>query len=187
MRPDDEDLRTCGSFQNEQRKRQWFGCRAALNHLLQRDNVKVVYDGSGKPHLGNGSPKISLSHTGDFSAAIISWSGAAGIDIELIKPRIIKVRDRFLSAEELQFLSNPESPEELCYYWCSKEALYKICEVPVPDFRNDIRIMPIDYLCNTNHSGKGIVNHHDKQEEFSLFYEKRGELMVVAGYKEIAR
>ena len=182
VQPDEEDRLTCESFKNNQRKKQWLACRALLSHLLSPMPVKLFYDQSGKPLLISGTHHISVSHAGDYAAAVISGYGKVGIDIEYILPRIERVKERFMNNDELASLSSSPTLEQLYYYWCCKEALYKLHGSHSVDFRNDIRIKPIDYLCATKGTGKATLVFGSEFDEYSVYCEKIDGLMVAVAY-----
>ena len=74
--------------------------RALLKQILAPYRATLEYDSFGKPRLRNSKLNISVAHSGDYSAVIISSNSAVGIDIERLKDRIYRIKDRFLTAEE---------------------------------------------------------------------------------------
>ena len=97
-----------------------------------------------KPFLSNDAYHFSISHCGNFAAAIVSRQSRVGVDIELIKPMIQKIKHKFLSDGELQLLSSEQAiknditPERneiqpphpsslflLTLCWSGKESMYK--------------------------------------------------------------
>ena len=179
---DDEDYSIVDTYKNIHRKKQWLGYRALIQHLLAGSSSKIIYDPNGKPLLASGSHHISSSHAGDYAAAVISDQVKVGIDIELIRPRIERVKDRFLSIAELSALPAEHTLEHLYYHWCSKEALYKLHGLPGVDFRNDIHVHPIDYFCNPKGRGRATLVLEKETEEHLLYYERQGEWMLVVAY-----
>jgi phosphopantetheinyl transferase len=179
VRPDEEDIKTYESFKNEQRKKQWLASRAMLAIMVAPLPLKIHYNAHGKPFLSENSVHISITHTNDYAAAAISENKKVGIDIEHFKPRIERVKERFLSEEETTSLSPTPTFKELYYYWCGKEAIYKLHGLPGVDFRNDIRIHPFDYLCTTNELGRGTLLLQGAVEDYSIYHTCLGELMVV--------
>ena len=167
------------SFPNESRKRQWLACRALLQHLLDPFPTGIFYDAYGKPVLISGSHHISLSHAGEFAAAVCACNLPVGIDIEKIRDRVERVKERFMVPDELQSVEPEHRLDHLHLYWCGKEALYKLHGKPDIDFKNDIYIHPFDYLCNTNNSFNATINVNGHQNNYTLLYEKRGDYMVV--------
>ncbi len=59
-------------------------------------------DDHGKPYLVNFDYEISLSHSYDYAAVMISKDKKVGVDIELMKEKIDLIKHKFLSVEELK-------------------------------------------------------------------------------------
>ncbi|MES1219401.1 MAG: 4-phosphopantetheinyl transferase, partial [Bacteroidota bacterium] len=53
-----------------------------------------------KPFLPNDMYHFSISHCGDYAAAIVSKDKRVGIDIEIPKQKIERISEKFLSQEE---------------------------------------------------------------------------------------
>ena len=97
---------------------------------------------SNKPLLQDQSYHFSISHCGDFAAAIISENESAGIDVELITPKVELIQHKFLSGDELNLL--PElNATFLTLCWSCKEAVYKWYGRGGVDFKNHIHIRNI--------------------------------------------
>lgn len=85
-----------------------------LQHLAGRYLLKILHPEfplhlieiaeSNKPLLPGGSFHFSISHCGDFAAAIISENESAGIDVELVTPKIKLIKHKFLSAKEIEII-----------------------------------------------------------------------------------
>ncbi|MBD5357994.1 MAG: 4-phosphopantetheinyl transferase family protein [Bacteroides sp.] len=107
---------------------------------------------NGAPFIFGTSARISITHTGNFLAvatlprtpeadlAMFNPRTAMGIDAEkLNREQVIKVRDKFLSDKEKQFIP-ADNLEKNIIAWTCKEALYKACMTEGLDFRNAITI-----------------------------------------------
>ncbi|MEO6000338.1 MAG: 4'-phosphopantetheinyl transferase superfamily protein [Chitinophagaceae bacterium] len=111
-----------------------------------------------KPFLSNEAYHFSISHCGDFAAAIVSKLNRVGVDIELIKPMIQKVKLKFLSEKEIQLLSeNMRLPNDvgktvnshsgyppsdlLTLSWSAKEAMFKWYGNSGVDFKNHMQLI----------------------------------------------
>ncbi|HWH62085.1 MAG TPA: 4'-phosphopantetheinyl transferase superfamily protein [Ginsengibacter sp.] len=97
---------------------------------------------SNKPLLPVGLFHFSISHCGDFAAAIVSEYESAGIDVELITPKIDVIKNKFLSGDELRLLPNVSS-YFLTLLWSCKEAVYKWYGKGGVGFKNNIVIKNI--------------------------------------------
>src|SRR5690242_15599874 len=57
-----------------------------------------------KPFLENDAYHFSISHCGNFAAALVSKTKRVGVDIELSTPKVQKVQHKFLSEWELALI-----------------------------------------------------------------------------------
>ena len=167
------------SFRKDLRKRQWLAYRALLWQMLDPASPGIAFDRHGKPFLASGSHFISVSHAGDYAAAIYAEKRPVGIDIEKLQPRVERVKERFMHPMELESINSGNRLEHLYVYWCGKEALYKLHGKPEVDFRNDIFIHPFDYLCNTKRLCSATVNIDGCRKDYILYFEKLGDYMLV--------
>jgi phosphopantetheinyl transferase len=109
---------------------------------------------SGKPYLPGEELHFSLTHCGDFAAAIVSEKGSVGVDLEATGDRIFRIRHKFLSDQEqllLQTVAGLSDLQEgalasqcLTRAWSAKESVYKWQGKSGIDFIRDIRITNVD-------------------------------------------
>jgi phosphopantetheinyl transferase len=150
-----------------------------LKQLLPSQEIKIAYDDYGKPFLESSSDSISVSHSGDFSAAIVSHDKTVGIDIEKVSSRIERIREKFLSPEELAGITGNHSLEMLYICWGAKESLYKLNGNPGLDFKKDIRIEPFEYLCIGEGQCKALMKVQGKVIGYDICYRKTEDYMLV--------
>ena len=92
--------------------------------LVDYTDQDLFYDEKGKPHLRDGK-KISITHSFTFSAIIIS-DIEVGIDIEMQRPKILRIAHKFTPIEEYRTLANDDAVmRKLTMVWGAKESLYK--------------------------------------------------------------
>lgn len=130
-------------------------------------NYRVIehYD-NGAPYLEGVNYRISLTHTTHLLAIAslpktpeinlreYNPRTAIGIDAEpLNRDQVIKVRDKFLSEEEL-ILVDSDNLESNIIAWTSKEALYKASFYSGLDFKQDIRLISLPKLENPDYKDK---------------------------------
>lgn len=94
--------------------------------------IAIDHDEKGKP-LASGSEeinglKISLSHKGNESVAIVS-DKPVGIDIEMIEERSSDFIDMSFTEKERDLLNNKEQSEWTTRFWTAKEAYGKMLGV----------------------------------------------------------
>jgi len=122
--------------------------RYLLTHIEEGFPVSLIQIAdSRKPFLENGAFHFSISHCGNYAAAIVSKSFRVGIDIEAISPKANKLRDKFLTTNEQILLWDEMKNENLAATcgWSIKEALFKWYALGGVDFKADLDIFSLDY------------------------------------------
>ena len=84
-----------------------------------------------------GDEFISISHTLNTVGIAVSEKFKLGLDIEVVRPKILNIKHKFLSVEELTFIDT-ESIAELTKVWTAKEALYKVSGRNGINFRTEL-------------------------------------------------
>lgn len=128
-----ENLRT------EKRQQEWLSTRLLLRELLGEESP-VAYHPNGAPYLPEKPYFLSISHTRGYAAVLLHDSPCAGIDIEYRSDRIRKIRDKFLSLEEILSIDPEHETSHLLLYWCAKETLFKMISREDVDFRLHLHI-----------------------------------------------
>jgi phosphopantetheinyl transferase len=122
---------------------------------------EILIADTRKPYLPQEQFHFSISHSGNYAAAIVSEQQRVGIDIELYSPKTELVKSKFLSPAELTLLSNrlssvnlqlsspsnQQSSPPLRFFtlcWCCKEAIYKHWGSGGIDFKKHICILDIN-------------------------------------------
>lgn len=122
---------------------QWLGTRHLLRQLLNTDAyIDCQFDAHGKPYLTNLDYQISLSHSNDYAAVMVSKTHRVGIDIELIKHKIKSIKHKFLNDVELAQKQIGDNTEGLYVCWCAKEAIYKWYGKKGLGFKEHMHIKP---------------------------------------------
>lgn len=133
------------SLSKGKRHLHWLGTRVLLRTMLDTDEyIDCRVDDHGKPYLVNIPYHISLSHSFDYAAVMISKSKPVGIDIELISQKVERIAHKFLRKEELAFIDPQHKIEQLYICWCAKEAVYKCNGVKVISFLDHIKLEPFE-------------------------------------------
>jgi phosphopantetheinyl transferase len=160
----DEQL---SSFSTDKRKLEWLTVRVLLKDLLNEEK-EIAYKNSGKPYLKDNSYQISISHTKNFVAVLLHPSLHVGLDIEQRGERALRIKERFLSVEEINSLdkSQPDLHSLLC--WSAKETLFKIVPETEIDFINHLHIFPFQPAESGSFPAK--ETRSDRQDEFEIQY-----------------
>jgi 4'-phosphopantetheinyl transferase len=141
----------------------WLGTRVLLRKMLRTDEyIDCKVDAHGKPYLVNLPYHISLSHSFDYAAVMISKE-PVGIDIELVKEKVERIAHKFMRKEELAFISNEHKIQQLYVCWCAKEAVYKCFGQKEVSFADDIILAPFKFEGHGSVKAqlhKGETNRH---------------------------
>lgn len=83
-----------------------------------------------KPFLPGERYHFSISHCGNYAAAIVSSDKRVGVDIEMVTPRMYDISHKFLNPEEKAFLNDWEGITQvhlqlITILWSAKESIYK--------------------------------------------------------------
>jgi phosphopantetheinyl transferase len=115
---------------------------------------EILIADTRKPYLPQEQFHFSISHSGNYAAAIVSVQQRVGIDIELYSPKTELIRHKFLTGSELSLLTNhflsvdhQLSSTYLEFFtlcWCCKEAVYKHWGNGGIDFKKHICIEEIN-------------------------------------------
>jgi 4'-phosphopantetheinyl transferase len=129
------------SLGNGKRHLHWLGTRVLLRTMLNTSEyIDCQVDEHGKPYLVNMPYHISLSHSFDYAAVMISKSKPVGIDIELISEKVERIAHKFMSSNELALIEPEHKIEQLYVCWCAKEAVYKCNGRKVISFLDHIHL-----------------------------------------------
>lgn len=116
-----------------------------------------------KPFLPKEQYHFSISHSGDYAAAIVSSTQRVGIDAEMVTDRVYRIKHKFLHQEELasiNHLSGTDLIEQLTILWGVKEAMFKWWGRGDVDFSE---VMRTQYF---KLSPTGIINAQFQKNEF---------------------
>jgi len=136
----------------------WLGTRVLLRKMLHTDEyIDCRVNEHGKPYLVNLPYHISLSHSFEYAAVMISKKRPVGIDIELIKEKVERIAHKFMREEELAFIDAPYKIQHLYVCWCAKEAVYKCFGKKEVSFLDNILLESFEF------EEHGIVKAHLKK------------------------
>jgi len=88
-------------------------------------NEEILIADTHKPYLPHEQYHFSISHCGNYAAAIVSSGDRAGVDIEQPSQKVARVMHKFMHENDLLFMSNSylydRSPLELLtVMWSAK-------------------------------------------------------------------
>lgn len=171
----ESSLLRLNSMKSESHKKGFLSVRKLLEQAGYTD-FDLFYDRNGKPHLKD-SKNISITHSFDFSAIIIS-DKVVGIDIELKRDKIKKIADKFIDYE-FGFL-NKENEEnyisKLTVIWGVKEALYKICTKPKMSLKQNVKVIPFEL---EERKGTAWLQFEEVNIMYPIYFEEIEQFILV--------
>jgi 4'-phosphopantetheinyl transferase len=161
---------------------EWLAARYLIQ-VMTGWAYSLVKDSFGKPFLHQSEYHISVSHSKDYTTAIIAPC-LVGIDIQYITSKLERVAGRVMNDVKLKNLSPNNPLEHLHVYWGAKEALYKAYGKRELDFREHIPIEPFDYE-NTEGVVRGQVIKDDFNKDFDIYYKKIEHYILVYAIEKL--
>ncbi|HON52357.1 MAG TPA: 4'-phosphopantetheinyl transferase superfamily protein [Bacteroidales bacterium] len=135
-----EQLQT---IESSSRKAEFVTSRNVLHSILGPQYEPIQYAETGKPYMN--SMNISISHTKQFVAVIVSKQYNVAVDIEMYRSKIHTIASRFMNTQEYSFYV---STEDRTVIWCAKEVLFKLYNAS-PNFKEHYSIN----ICDLHDSG----------------------------------
>ena len=143
-------------------KEQFLAIRKIL--ALENSDYIITYDLDGKPTL-NSEFKISISHSHEIAALVISNNLKFGIDVQFKESKILNIQNKFLNEfEKLNIVGDP-SIDILTMIWTSKESIYKAIGLKGVSFSENIKI---DKVKEKDKIGKGYYINGAEKVKFDL-------------------
>ena len=136
------------------KRRQHLAGRYLLSYLFPEFPVEeIMIADTRQPFLASQRFHFSISHCGNYAAAVVSLSSRVGVDIEQISPRIERVGHKFLDDEEAHFFNDDYVrfleqwglrgrvfQEFLTLIWSAKEAIFKWYGKGELDFKKHMKL-----------------------------------------------
>ena len=146
-------------------KEQFLATRKILE--LENSDYIITYDLDGKPSL-NSEFNISISHSHEIAALVLSNNRKIGLDVQLKESKILNIQNKFLNKFEKLNIEDDPSIDILTMLWTSKESIYKAVGLKGISFSKNIKI---DKVIEKDKTGKGYYINGTEKVKFDLqFY-----------------
>ena len=125
------------------RQKEWLASRVLVYSLLQQltpDIPVLQRNEHGRPVFEQAPFHVSISHSPDLAAVILSSKYEVGIDVELLSPKALRVANKFLSEDEKNYTCG--EADKTCLYWSAKETLYKMYSKRKLIFKENLLLHP---------------------------------------------
>ena len=120
---------------------------------------EIIIADTRKPYLPNEQYHFSISHCGNYAAAIVSSDNRVGIDIEIPSEKVERIAHKFIHENEQQWINkfsvsgfqfpiNSQTAKQLqtgnyklqTLLWSSKEAIFKWYSIGGLDFKEHMQL-----------------------------------------------
>lgn len=106
---------------------------------------EIVIASTRKPYLPGEKYHFSISHTGNYAAAIVSSTQRVGLDIEFVSAKIESISHKFLADSDVAYLQASHLPgysplQVLAFMWSAKESLFKWYSLGGIDFKEHMQL-----------------------------------------------
>ena len=155
-----------------------------LQHLAGRFLLQFLHPGfpfeliriadTRKPFLPEEEYHFSISHCGDYAAALVSTKHRVGVDIEIPVKKIELIKHKFLGVAEQEEWPDANR-QTLTLLWSSKEAVFKWYGNGAVEFREHILLSHQDHGsqtidCSFMKENTGLVVHYHLFDSLVLAY-----------------
>jgi 4'-phosphopantetheinyl transferase len=161
----ESNLKRLNSMKSTMHQRGFLSVRKLMQEAGYTD-LDLFYDEYGKPHLKDGK-HISISHSFEFSTIVIS-NRTVGIDLELVKEKVLKIASRFMNISHLEGLSEEDKIKKATVIWGIKEAIFKIKNQKGISFPDHIFENPFSL---NDSKGVALLRFNNKEEHFNFKFE----------------
>ena len=132
---------------------------------------EILIADTHKPYLPNEQYHFSISHCGNYAAAIVSSTHRVGIDIEIPTEKVTRIAHKFIHENEMQWMEQSIINYQLSIVnlqtilWSSKEAIFKWYSFGGIDFKENMQLNGI--IQKQNYSLK-LPFHFQKEKLIQL-------------------
>lgn len=131
------------NYKSSTRQLEWLSVRRLLREM-RGEPTQIIYNEQRKPFLKNAEMNISISHSRNLTAIMLSKNKKIGLDLEFMSHNISRVAHKFINDDEY-IVDDVEKKKFHTYiHWCAKEALYKLCDKQDINFRKNLTIDPFE-------------------------------------------
>lgn len=159
------------------KKLQHLAGRYLLKYLFSDFPVSLIQIAdTRKPFLEDEAYHFSISHCGDYAAAIVSKEKRVGIDIEIITSKVERIKHKFLSEEEMVVANKTwlrTYDELLTLLWSCKEAVFKWYGLGEVDFKEHMIVI-------------GMMQKENFLHETAMYFKKNipSEIILYSSFLE---
>jgi len=160
------------------RQREWMTSRFLLHYISgDKHRCPILKTEYGKPYREDNSRHISISHSKDKVAVIIS-DKSVGVDVQNEVSKISRIQHKFISDLERSRLPATGLIPYYHVFWGAKESMYKSYGNKELDFRDHMHVYPFRFFKDDLELG-GWVHKGNVQREYDIHVHKMEDIYLV--------
>jgi phosphopantetheinyl transferase len=184
IRLKDSSITRLESMKSESHQKGFLAVRMLLQHNDYND-FDLYYDEFGKPHIkpqgcSIKDIEISISHSNDFSAIVISEQ-KVGLDLEQLKEKTLRIAPRFMDVSHLENLSEDEKIKKATVVWGIKESIFKIKNEKGISFPN--HIFEEDFSFEDKKT-TATLKFNNIEEKFQIQFDSEEDYIFVCAFEK---
>jgi 4'-phosphopantetheinyl transferase len=161
----------------EKKKLQWLASRCLVRMMINTPEfITMNNNESGKPTIHSTPHNVSISHAGNYAAIILSDNKEVGIDIEEQTEKVLQIKNKFLSTDEITWMKEEHSITKLMIIWSAKESMFKWYARGNVDFKKNLLLDEfhlensgtISALFNKETFQKKVIIHYEVKTDFII-------------------
>ena len=151
----------------EKREIERRGTHFLLKKMLDSEEVELTYNEFKRPYLKGRNEHISISHSHQWLAISVHKTQETGVDVEMIREKVINIKHKFCSEEELAFAQS--DIDKLTLLWTCKEAIYKVHGKKELEFK---KIKIDEFVVAAHGKVKGSIHFDSHTRTYELMFRK---------------
>jgi len=168
------------SLMKDIRQKEWLTSRYLIHQISDSEvRIPVDKDYCGKPLLKDQHQHISISHSRDHIAIAYS-THCIGIDIQHQEQKIVRIKNKFISDNELMKIDDNHLIDSYHIFWGAKECMYKAYGKKELDFKKHMHLFPFKYY-QSKLELKGWVDKDDIHQDYDIITDRLGDYYLVLG------
>lgn len=162
---------------HEKRRAEWLASRILAYQMLRHftaTTYTLENTTNGQPIFKSSPYQISISHTQQQVAVLLSEEYAVGIDIERVQQKVKRIQDKFLSLPEK--LAIGDDLTALTIAWSAKETLYKLHGRKNIIFSENLRLL--SFLPARSGSLEAFIQTTFLQQKYTVYFEVENDTVL---------
>jgi len=168
-------------YKSVQRKLQTIAVPILIETLLPGEsNLEFYHSDNNQPLFVEAPYKLSITHSDNMVAVLLSGETAAGVDIQRHSSKVKRIAHKFMNDEEKNGYEKVPESDKLYYLnvlWGAKESMFKLYGKGGLDFRENLLVHAFDVKPQGDFTG--VIRKGKTMIHIKGVYTKLGNFVLV--------